>query len=345
MHESIIGDISAGTYLVELGNSSALVGVDICSCAFPFPFRFRLVSWPSLLRNLINFSYDSNLHSIMESHSGSRSPLDLYETKHSDILAPDSDRSSETSNSTDTESECLANGSDENGESSFSSKSSSASSLQSLAKFIQSNLKPVGGEYNAYATSYITTAVPSHAFFPDDTDSYTAEAPPFLEAVKIKDFARREARRDELGHSSRREKIIPQSKSILKQIQASENNNAEGQTEFLFFKARQWCEVNKALFVDAKYPKVGPEVIRRKYSEEHKSASKDVKKLGGLSDARRVFKINDPMEAISSTDEEREQIGQQVPLDTGEDQRGDRLQDRLQEELANIFGTHIQSNT
>lgn len=281
----------------------------------------------------------------MESHSGSRSPLDLYETKHSDILAPDSDRSSETSNSTDTESECLANGSDENGESSFSSKSSSASSLQSLAKFIQSNLKPVGGEYNAYATSYITTAVPSHAFFPDDTDSYTAEAPPFLEAVKIKDFARREARRDELGHSSRREKIIPQSKSILKQIQASENNNAEGQTEFLFFKARQWCEVNKALFVDAKYPKVGPEVIRRKYSEEHKSASKDVKKLGGLSDARRVFKINDPMEAISSTDEEREQIGQQVPLDTGEDQRGDRLQDRLQEELANIFGTHIQSNT
>lgn len=283
------------------------------------------------------------------SHSGRESSLfNLDPSANKNSCTPITDEVTLSESSSDTSS------SSESDESS-STTTSSAQSLQSLAEFISINLKPFGQTgYNSYATSYITSVIPRPDFVTDDIESFTGDKPPFQDPVKVKEYQVREKRRSELGKSLRHNWIIPQSKPILKEIHLatkSQKKHAnkqalEEQNRFLFHKARQWCEINKALAVDEKYPKIGPKPIRQKYSDEHKTACQKARKLSGLSDKDKIYKptvihsFPIPMELVikksqvvreSQSEENMRKMSQQVETE-------ENGQTKLKQELNGIFG-------
>lgn len=193
----------------------------------------------------------------------------------------------------------------------------SEDSLASLKNLVENYIHPYHKEYNEFATSYISSKIPSqNRILCDETGSYTAIALPFKTTIKVHEFALQEKRRKEIGESERKGKIIPSSKVILKEIKnSSENIKSEDlRKSYFFYKAKQWCEVTKALAIDAKYPKVNASVIRDKYSSEHRKATELARKAKRLRDNARMFEAKSqvspfpiPLELITG------EINQKLP--------------------------------
>lgn len=162
---------------------------------------------------------------------------------------------------------------------------SSISTLSSFKDFIENHVHPTRKEYNAFATSYLCSEVPFNNIICEDSNSCKDLDLKFPQLVPIETYHIQQNARQLLGPSIRRQYIIPSSQWILNDLLCKKfpKNESGERILYLYAKARQWCEVDKALSMDRQYPKPNPQTIRKLYSVEHQKATKLARRKTGMS--------------------------------------------------------------
>ena len=132
-------------------------------------------------------------------------------------------------------------------------------------------------KYTELATSFICSELPfkNKLCLEDTSESEDLHASnPFPNPVPINpsEFSKKDK---SIGQSIRSKHLIPNTRTILNEIlHPPKLKSLEARTNYLYYKGKQWCEVNKALVVDQKYPKPDPDIVRSKYSTVHQEAIK-----------------------------------------------------------------------
>ncbi|CAG7728044.1 unnamed protein product [Allacma fusca] len=143
------------------------------------------------------------------------------------------------------------------------------------------SLKVTQEDYNVFATSYLCTDIPFDSIICEDSPSYK-DVETFSEPVVLDTYSIRENTRRVFGPSVRKAYLIPTTQWILNDLEHKKLPDSYQRIAYLYTKAQQWCEVNKALTMDHKYPKPDPNILRGKYSKTHQRVAKLVRRDIGI---------------------------------------------------------------
>lgn len=161
---------------------------------------------------------------------------------------------------------------------------SSKKRLASLTTHLRNYEKPKPNGYDLYATSYISSDIPWTKL--DQNVSEPADLPPFRDKFEITHFALQKDERQLRGGSERKAELLEAREKIEEQLGEAKRERSDYSSEpniylaYLYFKAMQYSEVNKALAFDERYPKPECDVIRSTYSKEHQAAIKATRLKG-----------------------------------------------------------------
>lgn len=149
--------------------------------------------------------------------------------------------------------------------------------LASLTTHLRTYEKPKPNGYDRYATSYIVGDIPWKPILQEESSSYAADLPPFSPKFEIHRFALQAKERKLRGKSIRKQDILASPEEIAQHfIKASSaeitTTDRNQHLAYLFLRAMQYSEVNKALALDERYPMPDADAIRSTYSREHQAA-------------------------------------------------------------------------